>query len=242
MNDSCGTLNEVTAAILIGGLGTRLRSVVPDRPKVLAEIRGRPFLAFLLEQLTATGIKRVVLCSGYRGKQVQAVFGNSYGATEILYSQEASPLGTGGAIRLAINLIGSDPVLVMNGDSFMDVDLAAYLRWFLQKDLEASMVLAYVPDTSRFGRVTTDEQERILGFGEKGAHHGPGWINAGIYLLKQNFLRAIPSGRLVSIEKEIFPAWVSHGLYGYKTEGRFIDIGTPDSYAMAEAFLLNSES
>jgi len=227
---------DISTVILAGGLGTRLRFVLSARPKVLALVRGRPFLTYLLDQLAAVGAREVVFCIGYMADMVKETLGDRYQTMHLTYSRENEPLGTGGALRQALPLFSSDPILVMNGDSFVDADLAAYLRWFLQKDLEASMVLAKVSDTSRFGRVTSDEQERILGFEEKGAHHGPGWINAGIYFLKQNFLRAIPSGRFVSIEKEIFPAWVSHGLYGYKTEGRFIDIGTPESYAMAEAF------
>ena len=108
----------VTAAILAGGLGTRLRSVVKDRPKVLAEIRGVPFLTYLLDQLAAAGVRDVVLCTGYMGEQVRSAFGDSYGGMCLSYSQESSPLGTAGALRLALPLFKSSSVLVMNGDSF----------------------------------------------------------------------------------------------------------------------------
>jgi len=236
MRYSCGTLNEVTAAILIGGLGTRLRSVVPDRPKVLAEVRGQPFLAFLLDQLTTTGIKRVVLCAGYKGEQVQAAFGQSYRALELLYSQEASPLGTGGAIRLAINLLDSEPVLVMNGDSYCGVDLMTFWTWHGKRNAAGSMLLAQTLETERYGRVQVDSDGLVVGFHEKGKGGGKGWINAGVYFLGQDFILSIPTNREISLEREIFPMWVGRKLYGYQSAGHFLDIGTPEDYAAAERF------
>jgi D-glycero-alpha-D-manno-heptose 1-phosphate guanylyltransferase len=110
--------SEVTAAVLAGGLGTRLRSVVDDRPKVLAQVHARPFLMFLLDQLAAADFRSVVLCTGYLGEQIQRTFGETYKCLRILYSQEPKPLGTGGALRFALPQITSDPVLVLNGDSF----------------------------------------------------------------------------------------------------------------------------
>src|SRR5437899_2628493 len=110
--------NSLSAAILVGGLGTRLRGIVADRPKVLAEVRGRPFLAYLLDQLVASGFQDVVLCTGYRSEQVKEVFGDGYGPLRIVYSEETVPLGTAGALRLALPLLQSETILVMNGDSF----------------------------------------------------------------------------------------------------------------------------
>lgn len=236
MKYSCGALSEVTAAILIGGLGTRLRSVVPDCPKVLAEVLGRPFLAFLLDQLTTTGIKRVVLCAGYKGDQVQATFGHSYGGLELLYSQEESPLGTGGAIRLAINQIGTDAVLVMNGDSYCRVDLKAFWAWHNKKNAAGSILLTEVLETERFGRVQVNSEGVVVGFDEKGKRKGKSWINAGVYFLGQDFLLSIPTNREISLEREIFPLWVGQRLYGYQSTGHFLDIGTPEDYAAAEQF------
>jgi D-glycero-alpha-D-manno-heptose 1-phosphate guanylyltransferase len=236
MSDPCGTLSEVTAAILIGGLGTRLRSVVSDRPKVLAEIQGRPFLAFLMDQLTAAGIKRAVLCAGYKGEQVQSVFGHSYGGLDLLYSQEASPLGTGGAIRFAIDLLRSDPILVMNGDSFCEVDLNAFYTWHCAREANATLLLTQLSNTKRYGRVHVDADGLVFGFDEKDDKSGPGWINAGIYLIKHSLLLTIPDSGARSLEREMFPAWIGQGLYGYKCEGRFLDIGTPEAYVEAEQF------
>jgi len=229
-------LIEVTAAILAGGLGTRLRAVVADRPKVLAEIGGRPVLAYLLDHLADGGVRDVVLCTGYLGEQVQATFGDSYGRLRLVYSQESSPLGTAGALRLALPLVKSDSLLVMNGDSFNEVDLRAVWTWHGAQGAEATLLLAEVPDTTRYGRVRLDADGLVQGFDEKNDTGGPGWINAGMYLLNHRLLATIPAGRAVSLEREMFPAWISGGLYGYRNNGRFLDIGTPDDYALAESF------
>ena len=231
-------LTSVTAAILVGGQGTRLRSVVADRPKVLAEIRGRPFLAYLLDQLAGAGVRYVVLCTGYLGEQVQAVFGDSYGSLRLVYSQESSPLGTAGALRLALPLFKSETVLVMNGDSFCEANLSAFWAWHCGRAAESTLLLTEVPDAKRYGRVNVDADGLVLRFDEKGDKSGPGWINAGIYLLNHRLLLTIPANRTVSLEREEFPSWIGRGLYGYRSGGRFLDIGTPEAYTMAEWFFV----
>lgn len=236
--ESLGLANPAvcTAAILAGGLGTRLRSVVNDRPKVLAEVRDRPFLTYLLQQLARSGIKSVVVCTGYIGEQVKAAFGDAFGSMRLLYSQETSQLGTAGALRLALPLIQSDSVLIMNGDSFCDADFGDFWAWRAAKGAEAALLLTQVSDTRRYGRVQMDGDGRVLKFEEKGGKEGSGWINAGIYLLDRSLLLNIPEGVDVSLEREMFPAWMDRGLYGYGNKGRFLDIGTPESYALAEKF------
>lgn len=225
-----------TAAILAGGLGTRLRPVVNDRPKVLAEISSRPFLTYLLEQLVCSGIKSAVLCTGYIGEQVKSAFGDAFGSMRLSYSQESSQLGTAGALRLALSQIQSHSVLVMNGDSFCEVDFGKFWAWRAAKGVEAALMLTQVPDTRRYGRVQVDAGGRVLKFEEKGVTEGSGLINAGIYLLDRSLLLTIPENTNVSLEKEMFPAWIERGLYGYSNTGRFLDIGTPESYALAEKF------
>lgn len=226
----------MTAAILAGGLGTRLRSAVADRPKVLAEVRGRPFLAYLLDQLADAGVRNVALCTGYLGEQVQALFGDSYGGLRLVYSQESSPLGTAGALRLGLPLFKSDPVLVMNGDSFCDADLRVFWAWHQVRDANATLFLTEVPNTGRYGQVYVDANGLVLSFDEKNRSDGPGWINAGIYLINRNLLLTIPAGRAVSLEQDMFPAWIGRGLHGYQGKGRFIDIGTPETYKTTEQF------
>ncbi len=230
------SLADLSVAVLAGGLGTRLRSVVSARPKVLARVLGRPFLTYLLDQLAAGGARKVVLCTGYLADRVEEILGSRYKTLRLVYSKEEEPLGTGGAIRHALEHFPSDLLLVMNGDSFVDADLIAYLHWFLEMERDASLLLVKVPDTSRFGRVTTGEDGLILGFEEKGTYFGPGWINAGVYLLKKKLLESIPTGKSFSLERELFPRLVEKLLYGYQSRGEFIDIGTPESYAQAENF------
>ncbi len=244
---------DLTAAILCGGQGTRLRPVVADRPKVLAEVQGRPFLAHLLDRLAAYGVANVVLCTGYQGDQVEALFGDSYGGLRLLHSQEAAPLGTAGALRAALPLLQGNPVLVMNGDSYCETDLRTFWAWHHSREAEGSVLLTRMADSGRYGRVHLDAAGRLVGFEEKSADGGPGWINAGIYLLDIQLLETIPVGRFVSLEQEMLPQWLTMGsglanaskgaggsdqlkarrLYGYKSEGRFLDIGTPESYAAA---------
>jgi NDP-sugar pyrophosphorylase family protein len=209
---------------------------VGDRQKVVACIRGRPFLTYLLDLLGAAGVRNVVLCTGYLGEQVRSTLGDEYRNLRLRYSKEESPLGTAGALRLALPLLASDPVLVMNGDSFCDADLAALWAWHRERGAAATLFLTEMPDTKRYGRVEVDADGHVTAFAEKGSQSGPGWINAGIYLLRPGLISTIPANRPVSLETEAFPSWIGRGLYGYKGKGRFLDIGTPESYERAEQF------
>ncbi len=229
-------LADLTAAILAGGMGTRLRSVVADRPKVLAEIHGRPFLAYLLDQLASASVRDVVLCTGYLGEKVEAEFGDSYHGLHLTYSLESSPRGTAGALQSALPLVRSDTVLVMNGDSFYDADLKSFWSWHTERVRRASILVTEGRDAARYGRVRMESDGRVLSFEEKGGESGAGWINAGIYLLQRGALQTIPANGAVSMECEVFPGWIGQGLYGCRTAGRFLDIGTPSDYAEAERF------
>jgi NDP-sugar pyrophosphorylase family protein len=230
------TLESATAVVLAGGLGTRLRSVVADRPKVLAEVRGKPFLAFLFDELDRLGLRHVVICSGYLGEQLVAAFGDTYRGLSLEYSLESAPLGTAGALRLALPYFRSETCLVMNGDSFCEADLGAFWDQHQFKNAAATILLTHVPDSSRYGKVALDEDGLVTKFEEKSAAGGPGWVNGGIYLLRTALLSAIAPGVAVSLERSSFPAWIGHGLYGAKLGGRFIDIGTPESYSSAQEF------
>jgi NDP-sugar pyrophosphorylase family protein len=232
-------LADATAAIFAGGLGTRLRSSVADRPKVLAGVRGRPFLEYLLDQLVEAGVRDVVLCTGYMGEQVEAAFGDRHGPLRVRYSREEAPLGTGGALRLAEPLFGAYPVLVLNGDSICVADLGAFRAWHEERGAEGSLLLTEVADTGRYGRVVVEDDGALASFEEKQAGGGAGWINAGVYLLGERIVRSIREIRAdgaVSLEREVLPSWVGKKLYGYRAASHFIDIGTPASYAEAERF------
>ena len=234
---------DIDVAILVGGLGSRLRAVVTDRPKPLAEVAGAPFLAHLLTWLERAGFRRVVLCVGHGGAQVAEQFGTGYGALSLAYAWEPDELrGTGGALVNALPQLCSPIVLALNGDSFCDADLAAFLTWYqsLPPDTAAALLLTAVDDTRRYGRVdslgNTMAGGTIASFHEKGEKTGPGTINAGVYLFARPTLAALPGDRVLSLEREVFPALIGHGLYGWPGGGRFIDIGTPESYAAADAF------
>jgi len=234
-----GISSYTTTVILAGGLGTRLRSVVPGRPKVLANILDRPFLAFLLDQLVSTGMRDVVLCTGYMADDVYEEMGDTYKSLKLTYSKEHFPFGTGGALRLALPHLNSDPVLIMNGDSFVNIDLTVYLDWFFKKNCQASLLLTNVPETGSYGKVIVAEDDLLLAFEEKGVNSGPAWINAGVYILKKALIETMPAGTPFSLEREFFPKLVNKELYGFRFDGKFIDIGTPETFALAEDFFLS---
>ena len=231
-----GSLAEIPVAILAGGLGTRLRPAIGERPKVVAEVNGRPFLAFLLDQVARAGFRDVVLCVGLQADAVEAALGDRHGPLRLAYSREPEPLGTAGALRLALPRLAGPDVLVLNGDSFCDVDLAAAWAWHRAQRSSATLVLVEVVDTGRYGRVDVDEAGVICRFAEKQDAGTPGWINAGIYLLARERIAAIEPGRALSFEREVLPHWIGTGLRGHRTRGRFIDIGTPQSYSAASRF------
>jgi len=230
------------AVVLAGGLGTRLRSVVADRPKSMALVKGRPYLAYLLDQLVDAQVSTVVLCTGYGADEIWRAFGNVYRDLSLLYSHEQEPLGTAGALRLALPLLGATAALVMNGDSFFNTDLEEFQALHRERQAEGSLLLAQVPDSSRYGLVHTDPADVVIGFDEKGGQGRSGWVNAGVYLLERSLLESIPAG-MVSLENVMFPQWASGGrLRGYRTKGcRFLDIGTPESYAEAQHFFTQLE-
>jgi NDP-sugar pyrophosphorylase family protein len=234
-------VRDLTAAVLLGGQGSRLRPIVADRPKSLAPVRGRPFVSFILDRLAAAGVRRAILCTGHLGGQVRACLGDACGAMSLIYSHETLPLGTAGALRLALPLYESSPVLVLNGDSFCDVDLSRFVEWHVSKGARATLLLARVEEMERFGRIETRPDGSVTGFLEKRPGRGPGWINAGHYLIERDLLEEIPPGGRVSLEEEMFPGWVGRGLYAWSGASRFLDIGTPESYAAAERCLATPE-
>jgi D-glycero-alpha-D-manno-heptose 1-phosphate guanylyltransferase len=231
-------LNNLSAVILVGGQGTRLRTVVSDRPKSLAQVHHRPFLAYLLDQLIAGGVLEVILCCGYLGEQVRKTFGVAYRSLHLIYSQEERPLGTAGALRFAEPLFNSKSVLVMNGDSYCQVELNSFWHWHQEKSSKVSLLLTRVMDTSRYGSVQLSNENMISGFTEKSNSKGMGWINAGIYILSRDIVESIPMGKLVSLERDVFPAWAKQRImFGHTIESVFIDIGTPETYASVEKVL-----
>ena len=237
-----GDWSRVTAVVLAGGLGTRLRPVVGDRQKAIADVGGRPFLGRIIDQLEAVGVRRVVLCTGHGAQQVEETLAARQGIAEIAFSREHKPLGTGGALRLAVPVAAADTLLVLNGDSYTDANFEAFLADYRRSRLIPTLLLVEVADTRRYGRVECGASGEILAFTEKGSAVGAGWINAGVYLMESKNAARIPVDRPVSLERDVFPSWLATGLRGHRSTGRFIDIGTPESYAAAEDFFFNAPS
>ena len=232
-------LSQVTAVILAGGLGTRLQKAVSNQPKVMAEVNGKPFLYYVLDQLAEVDIKRVVISTGYMADKIEEVIGFSYKGLKVDYSWEESPLGTGGALKLARQSISTKYCLVMNGDSYTEFDPVSLFRSHKQKNASIVLLAKMVPSTSRFGTIQMNEQNEIIRFMEKGSSTGIGLINTGIYIMKTSTLQKIPNKTPCSLEYDFFPCMIGKGLYSYETDGRFIDIGTPESYFHAEEFFHN---
>ncbi len=233
-----GNVTDTKALLLVGGLGTRLRTLVPSVPKPLAQIGDRPFLELLVRQLQTQGIRRLVLCTGYLADQIESEFGDGrdLGVT-IEYSREAQPLGTGGAVKLAqAYLEGAAEFLVMNGDSFLELDLSELLRFHRTHRGLATMAVIAVENAARYGTVRVASNHQITEFCEKTASDSPGLINAGAYVFSRALLERIPDGP-VSLEKDIFPNILDRGVYAAEQRGLFIDIGTPVDYARAQHLL-----
>ncbi len=229
----------LTALILAGGLGTRLRPVVSDRPKPMAVVNGIPFLEILIDSLAGKGIQRFVVLTGYLGDVIESHFGERHArSVEIEFSREDTPLGTGGAVKHAEEF-ASDPSLLVNGDTFFDGDIEELLTFHQEKRASVTLSLLAVMDLSRYGAVVVDNEGRVTGFREKdNRRNGQGLINAGLSLLSKEFIMSLPSGIAFSMEKEIFPSLALSGkMFGLAQSRPFFDIGTPESYEAFKRFL-----
>ncbi len=238
-----GGAAAIDAIVLAGGTGTRLRSVVRDRPKPMAEVAGRPFVEWLLLALRAQGLRRVVLATGYKGEMVASYFGDGARlGLELAYAREEVPLGTGGAVRNALPLTTTARVLALNGDSFCPFDVGRLAAAHEARGAAATLWLVGMDDCRRYGAVERAGDGRVLSFREKSPDLGAGLINAGVYLFARAALDAIPAGAPVSLESDVFPALIGRGLYAAVGDGPFLDIGTPESYGSAEAFFADAAS
>jgi len=226
------SIEQLTAVILCGGKGTRLKDVVSDRPKPMAKINDRPFLDILIEHLFGAGIKDVVLCTGFMSDFIRGHYDN----TNIVISEEKKPLGTAGAIKNARHLIKNSPFFVLNGDSFCEVDLAGMYTFHKSKKALASIVLSRSGSSTESGSVVINGESRITGFSEKSKTGGQGYFNAGIYLFEKPLLDSIPENTVYSLEYDVFPK-IKDGIFGYVTKEEFLDIGTKERYFKAKDIL-----
>lgn len=228
-------IEKIDVIVLAGGLGTRLRSVVSDVPKPLALINNRPFLDLLFEQLNNFNqVRSVILAIGYKAEHIIKQYENNSNYNfEIQFSLENSPLGTGGAIKKAISKITSDDILVMNGDSFVDFDLNEFRLLHDSKNADITFLVQKVDQADRYSTVEFDSSNRkIKSISKKSEIKGEGYINAGCYLLRKNIFDTVSNDQNLSFEDEIFPDLLGNA-YCMEVNGKFIDIGTPESYSTA---------
>jgi len=231
-------LATLDVLVIAGGLGTRIQSALGATPKLLAPIGGRPYLAYLLDWLRRFGAKRIVLGLGHRAQAVIDYLdrhNSSYGDLTVVTVTEPQPLGTAGAIRFARPNLRSDPVLVMNGDSFADADLCAFVAHHRRVKATATLLCAEVDDAGRYGRVELDGSGRIRGFIEKDPNfHGRSAVSAGVYLFSAALLDEIAAGSAASVERDVFGRAAPGSLDAFAGPFAFIDIGTPESLKLAE--------
>jgi mannose-1-phosphate guanylyltransferase len=230
----------VQALVLAGGEGTRLRPLTLTVAKPVMPLAGRPFLTFMLDWLRRHGVDDVLLSCGYRSEDVERVLGHEHRGMRLHYVVEAEPLGTAGPLRLALDEgVLEDRVLVLNGDCLTDFDLTAQVAQHEAAGALGTLALAAVEDTASYGVVPTNDRHEVEAFLEKRPGPAPtNRINAGAYVLERAVVERVPPGRAVSIEREIFPELVGHGLYGFAFDDYWIDIGAPDRYLEATQDLL----
>src|SRR5256885_7595638 len=229
------------ALVLAGGEGTRLRPLTLSVPKPVMPLAGRPFLTFMLDWLAEHGVDEAILSCGFLSDDVDRVPGHQHGSMTLRYVVETEPLGTAGPVRLANDRgLLAERFLVLNGDALTDIDVGAEIAQHERSGAAATLALIAVEDTTSYGVVPTAADGQVEAFLEKSPGPAPtNRINAGAYVIEREVVERIPPGRAVSFEREVFPGLVGEGLYGYLSEGYWIDIGTPERYLEATYDLLS---
>jgi D-glycero-alpha-D-manno-heptose 1-phosphate guanylyltransferase len=224
-----------TAIILAGGFGTRLQSVIQDVPKPMAPVNGLPFLNYQLRYLHFYGIKNIIFSVGYLREKIQDYYKNEFDGMKVQYAIETEPLGTGGGIRLAMERCNENHALVLNGDSFFDINLHDYHKAFISEKAKHAIAIRHVSDAARYGTIET-KNKQIISFKEKNGINIPGKINGGVYILnKPHFMEHTPENSAFSIEKDFFEKQI-HTCFiaGFEFNSYFLDIGIPEDYQKAQ--------
>jgi D-glycero-alpha-D-manno-heptose 1-phosphate guanylyltransferase len=223
------------AIILAGGLGTRLKEVVHDVPKVMAPVNGRPFLEYILDYLNHEVFTHVVLSVGYKHDIIINHFGNQYKSISIDYAIEEQPLGTGGGIKKAFEKVKGRKALVLNGDTMFAVNLDKLVSFHFAHQSNFTMALRQLDNVERYGSVSIDLNQRIYKFEEKGEYAGEGLINGGVYIINKKFFEENEFPDKFSIEKDAFEKmYLDYPFYGVICHRKFIDIGIPEDYKRAQ--------
>jgi D-glycero-alpha-D-manno-heptose 1-phosphate guanylyltransferase len=223
---------SMEAIVLAGGMGTRLQPLVEDVAKCMAPVAGKPFLEYLLNLLETAGFTHVILALGYKHETVETWLASYDSSMKITVSVEDTPLGTGGAVKMALSQAKQDIVFVFNGDTYFELDYGAFLQHHVEKKARASIALKQMYQFDRYGKVEINDDARIVCFAEK-QYNDSGFINGGVYILNRDALENF-TGKF-SLEKDFFEPEVNTGkLAGFPSNGYFIDIGIPEDYLRAQ--------
>lgn len=225
---------KIDVVILCGGEGKRLKSIVKDRPKPMAVFRGRPFLNILIDYVARYGFRRFILCAGYKGEIVERYYKNKKNRLKISVLREDKPLGTAGAIKNARGKIKSTPFLAMNGDSICRLDLHRFINFHKNRKADFSITLVKAKESEGYGVVKVENSGKIASFNEKSKAKRGDFVNAGIYLFEKRIFSLIKSDKKSSLEYDVFPKLITKRFFGYITDARLMDIGTPDRYTRAK--------
>ncbi len=223
------------AIILAGGLGTRIRSEIGDVPKALAKINGKPFLEYQLDYLYNWQVRKVVIAAGYKSEMIQNHFGDKFKGIDIVYSIEDKPLGTGGAIKKALDQIDGLRTIVVNGDTYYEVDIYKMVDFQRIKESNLVVNLSFEEDVSRYGTVRINKLHRITGFYEKRGKIEAGFVNGGFYFLNKAFFLSFDLPEKFSFEKDFLEKYYKeYPMHGIRCSAYFIDIGIPEDYKKAQ--------
>jgi len=225
------------AIVLAGGLGTRLQHVLPGIPKCMAPVNGKPFLTYVLDALEIQKITNVVLSVGYRKEEIMDYFGSKYHSVSIIYSIENEPLGTGGAIKFALDYCKNEDIFIVNGDTYFNPDFNTMADWHTTSAADITIAIKYLADTERYGLIDADQKGKIIEFREKVENSGIGWINGGVYLIKKKVVEAMSDSKF-SLENDVFRFKASTLLiHAFRTDAFFLDIGIPEDYNLAQTLI-----
>lgn len=233
------TSGKIDVIVLAGGLGTRLKGAVPGLPKALSPIHGRPFLDYILDLLDESHLVRnVILAVGHMADQILKQYaGRDSYSFKIIFSREETLLGTGGALKKALQYTTTGSVMVLNGDSYVDICLNDVIVFHREQNASITVIAKKIDNPDRYGLVAFDDNHTITSFDEKRENAGGGYINTGIYLFERGIFDHVEEYKVISLEKELLPLFIQNGgVYAFTTDGKFIDIGIPETYVAAEKF------
>ncbi len=235
-------MNEITTVILAGGFGTRIKHLLPNIPKPMAQVAGKPFIEWIIKYLQAQQLTDITISTGYLGQIIEQYFKDYQGKSKIKCYQENTPLDTAGGFINVVKQHSKTPKawLITNGDSLIVADLKPFFD-YLNDDRVSGVILGLkVNDASRYGTLIYDDKFNLINFAEKKT--GEGVINAGVYLLRHNLIKDFPQDIPLSFEKEVFPLFLSNNdkIKIHIVDNPFLDIGTPESLSQAEAFIIKN--